>query len=717
MERSGMRLLGLLPILPLVLVGPACGEQASPGGAPGTAIHDSAGIRIVENAAPDRPAGLRPEEIAGLVPPDSALTAVPWGVAADPETGRIYVADRTAPRVVVFDRTGAYVETLGRGGEGPGEFRDPTALSVGASGVLTVWDTGRGILSRWSSDGELLDERRAPISYWGPGLHDGADALVTVTSKESGREMEQSLVAVADSDTTVLRSLPHQRTMVELPCMSGPMPRLFSPMVVWSARGDSVYVVKGPEYRIDAYAGGSLLSSIRRPVDALRVTAERAATRARARFRGFLRRCGITPEALVDAVGFVERISPIQWIVLDPAGRLWVTRSPGDMAAEHVDVLDAAGRYRGTVETSVMPLAFVSESRFVGLTLQQETGRTSLSLYELRESADSATASADRERPAWAPPVRSDLPEFRDCPACPVMVVLPRGRYTMGAPKGEWPAAEHPNRPAWTEEAEKPQVNVTIGYRLAIGKYEVTFEQWDACVEAGGCDHRPDDEGWGRGDRPVIHVSRSDARQYARWLSRRTGRDYRLPSEAEWEYAARAGTQTAFWWGDELGDGRIPCDGCGTEWDERSTAPVGSFPANPWGLHDMLSNVQEWVADCWHETHAGNPGDGSARTTSSPWWKESGWEDRRGRPCQRPAERGGAFGFYPWAIRVAARGYWWPNPNWHERKSATQGFRVALTVESGARPAPPDRRAESSPRRSPWLRPPGAARWDSDSGR
>ena len=261
------------------------------------------------------------------------------------------------------------------------------------------------------------------------------------------------------------------------------------------------------------------------------------------------------------------------------------------------------------------------------------------------------------------------------------MVELPPGDFLMGSPEGEAPAEEIPTRPEGIERAEKPRVEVTIGRPFAIGKYEVTFAEWDACVEAEGCEHRPEDEGWGRGDRPVIHVSRTDAKRYARWLSERTGEEYRLPSEAEWEYAARAGTETARWWGDELGEGRVPCDGCGTRWDGRSTAPVGSFPANPWGLHDMLSNVEEWVADCWHGSHEGHPGDASARIESSPWWREQGWKDRRGRPCRRPVERGGAYSFYPWTIRAASRDFYRPDPNWHERKDDAQGFRLARTVE------------------------------------
>ena len=269
------------------------------------------------------------------------------------------------------------------------------------------------------------------------------------------------------------------------------------------------------------------------------------------------------------------------------------------------------------------------------------------------------------------------LREFRDCPHGPIMVVLPPGRFLMGSPEGEAPAALNRVRPAWTEQSEKPQVEVEIAYPFAIGKYEITFAEWDRCVTVGGCSYRPEERGvhaswltppgrWKRGDRPVIHIARGDAEAYLAWLSAATGQRYRLPSEAEWEYAARGGTTTAYYWGNELGDGMAVCDGCGSQWDNRSTAPVGSFPPNPFGLHDMPGNVSEWVADCWIETHEGASTDGSPRIETSPWWKSG--------HCERPVRRGGAWGWYPWAIRAAARGFWRPGP-WTDREWG-YGFRV-----------------------------------------
>ena len=124
----------------------------------------------------------------------------------------------------------------------------------------------------------------------------------------------------------------------------------------------------------------------------------------------------------------------------------------------------------------------------------------------------------------------------------------------------------------------------------AVGKYEVTFAEWDTCVAGGGCSHKPKDLGWGRDRRPVIDVKWNNAQEYVKWLSRKTGKSYRLLFEAEWEYAARGGAKS-----EVFGKGNANCDGCGSRWDNKRTAPVGSFRANGFGLHDMLGNVMEWT--------------------------------------------------------------------------------------------------------------------------
>ena len=191
--------------------------------------------------------------------------------------------------------------------------------------------------------------------------------------------------------------------------------------------------------------------------------------------------------------------------------------------------------------------------------------------------------------------------DFKECAnGCPVMIVIPAGKFIMGSPENE------PDRDA----SEGPQHEVTIAKPFAVSKFEVTFEEWDACVAAAGCPRVPDR--WGRGEMPVINVSWDDAKQYVGWLSQLTGKEYRLLTEAEWEYAARAGANTRYSWGDDPGIGNANCDGCGSQWDLQQTAPVGSFKPNGFGLYDMHGNVWEWVEDSWHENYDGAPADGSA---------------------------------------------------------------------------------------------------------
>jgi formylglycine-generating enzyme required for sulfatase activity len=180
----------------------------------------------------------------------------------------------------------------------------------------------------------------------------------------------------------------------------------------------------------------------------------------------------------------------------------------------------------------------------------------------------------------------------------PVMVELPAGSYEMGS------AGNSLN----FDEGPRHLVNVAA---FSVGKYEVTFEEYDRFARATGR-RLPYDESWGRGGRPVINVSWDDARAYARWLSGQTGQVYRLPSEAEWEYFTRAGTTASFWWHDDSDNLHANCFNCGSEWDSLRTAPVGSFEANDFGLHDVTGNVQEWTSDCYHGSYQDAPVDGSA---------------------------------------------------------------------------------------------------------
>ena len=241
---------------------------------------------------------------------------------------------------------------------------------------------------------------------------------------------------------------------------------------------------------------------------------------------------------------------------------------------------------------------------------------------------------------------------FRDCEACPLMVVVPSGSYEMGSPSGE----------DGRDVGEGPLHRVTIPEPFAVGVYEVTFSEWDACRRDGGCTHNPGDRGWGRGDRPVINVSWEDAKDYVGWLSGETGEEYRLLSESEWEYAARAGTSTRYWWGDEGDRNRENCNGCGSRWDGEQTVLVGSFSANGFGLYDVHGNVWEWVEDCRHVDYAGAPSDGSAWIAGST--------------CSDRVLRGGSWGNDPWNLRSASRG--WDGAG--DRYDLI-GFRVASTLD------------------------------------
>ena len=222
------------------------------------------------------------------------------------------------------------------------------------------------------------------------------------------------------------------------------------------------------------------------------------------------------------------------------------------------------------------------------------------------------------------------------------MVDIPGGTFRMGDLSGDG------------RNDEKPVHSVAVpAFRL--GKYEVTFAQWDACAADGGCGrYTPYDEGWGRGNRPVINVSWDDIQGFIDWLNDKTGGSFRLPTEAEWEYAARAGSTTKYSWGNRIGNNRANCNGCGSRWDADRTAPVGSFSANAWGLHDMHGNVWEWVQDCWNKNYKGAPGDGSAWTSGDcsrrvlrggSWYNNPGYLRSASRPRNSRSIRNAAFGF------------------------------------------------------------------------
>jgi formylglycine-generating enzyme required for sulfatase activity len=227
----------------------------------------------------------------------------------------------------------------------------------------------------------------------------------------------------------------------------------------------------------------------------------------------------------------------------------------------------------------------------------------------------------------------------------PEMVVIPPGTFRRGDLQGDGDSDELPVR------------EVRIPRPIALSRYAVTFEDYDRFCELTGRP-KPDDESWGRARRPVVNVSWYDAVAYADWLSEQTGHRYRLPTNAEWEYAARAGTETRYWWGNKVGEDHADCAGCGSLWDSARTAPVGKFPPNGFGLFDMGGNVWQWVADCCDIDYGRAPTDGSAYVTSEY--------------CDKKVIRGGSWSVVPHELRAANR--------WRDftvRPSDDIGFRVA----------------------------------------
>lgn len=285
---------------------------------------------------------------------------------------------------------------------------------------------------------------------------------------------------------------------------------------------------------------------------------------------------------------------------------------------------------------------------------------------------------------------------FYDCSDCPVMVVIPAGKFLMGSSMEET-QRDIAAMPSDESEADKrsfssehPQHVVAIDQPFALGRYLVTRREFASFVrETGyaasrGCtlyvNHRyPSRPGadWQNpgfaqtDDDPVVCITWNDAQAYVAWLNSKVerqtggahGEPYHLPSEAEWEYAARAGTTTARWWGDAIGKDNADCEGCGSPWDDLRPSPVGSFAPNPFELFDMLGSAWEWTEDCWHEDYIGAPTDGVAWTT--------------GDSCgQYHALRGGAFFNRAWVLRSAKRIYWKT-----DESGDFIGFRVAKKLQ------------------------------------
>ena len=341
-------------------------------------------------------------------------------------------------------------------------------------------------------------------------------------------------------------------------------------------------------------------------------------------------------------------LAPAAWADYDAGRKAWAAREKKENPAI-LALLE--GKTWAEVEVKVEDAAFArarsagTAAAYAGYLSEYPRGRHAEEAKRLKAQNEKL------ERIRW-PTGRT----FRDCPECPEMVVVPAGSFIMGSPHDELGRTKD----------EGPLHRVTISRPFDVGKYEVTFAEWEACVKAGGCRHRPGNEGWGRGRRPAINVSWDDVKAYVKWLSEKTGKRYRLLSEAELEYAARAGTTTPFHFGRAIStsqanyNGNYTYGGGAKSVYRRKTVPVGSFPANGFGLHDAHGNVWEWVEDCWNGNYRGAPSDGS------PWTSGD---------CSRRVLRGGSWKYKPGNLRSTNRSRSWPG-----NRVNFDGFRVARTL-------------------------------------
>lgn len=259
-----------------------------------------------------------------------------------------------------------------------------------------------------------------------------------------------------------------------------------------------------------------------------------------------------------------------------------------------------------------------------------------------QDSGQERSETVENENPVAVQAIGVYQDKLKNGDMGPVMVRLPAGSFLMGSDD------------TMPYQDERPQHKVKL-QEFSISRHEISFNEYLRFAQSTKRPI-PGDMGWGRDDRPIINVSWQDAVDYTAWLSKQTGHEYRLPTEREWEYAAKAGTNTDFWWGLEVGQGNANCGTCGSEWDSRQSAPVGSFSPNQFGLHDTIGNVQEWTDSCYHPDYQGAPEFGAK------------WS---GGDCSRRVVRGSSFATYESDLRVTKRYKYGINT-----RTDTIGFRI-----------------------------------------
>ncbi|OQX18829.1 MAG: hypothetical protein BWK76_06410 [Desulfobulbaceae bacterium A2] len=352
--------------------------------------------------------------------------------------------------------------------------------------------------------------------------------------------------------------------------------------------------------------------------------------------------CVVIRRALV--AGFVALLATSTSALANDKGMLSIVTEPGDAKI----FIDGTHKGNSPAEPGQSFTIKLDEGEYTVSAIKSPDGGQEQFAEKMVFVADDTMQTitlklADRAPAEQAPATTGYMPN-------PEMVAIKAGSFRMGCLESDKKCLSD----------AKPVLDMNVA-AFEIGKYEVTFEMWDACFAQGGCKHLPSDDGRGRGQRPVMNVSWNDIQEFLAWINQKTGKNYRLPTEPEWEYAARAGTVTVYSWGDEVGKDHANCAGCGSQWDNKQTAPVGSFAANPWGVHDMHGNVREWVDGC--------PWSYKAVSTQASDWKYPGkcTPDRR-------VLRGGSWLSIPSYVRAASRDDATP-----EDRNRFNGFRLAMS--------------------------------------
>lgn len=605
------------------------------------------------------------------------------GAVVEDALGRVWVVDAPENEVRVFDRAGAFVRSVGREGEGPGEFKRIGPAFPGPNGQIWIEDIELARFEVFDTAGTRIAGHRSTIRQRGGWRHWTADGRLLAADVETRPDGEDhpfikihriddqgvlEVVGVAEPPG-MPEPDPYQVVAFEYPEGGGIEQALpFTPMTGLANGRDGDWWLLCASCGRNSYdlvrmnADGDTLLTIRRRYDPVVIPEDvrRDALSSLERYEdGAIR---VTPRLSLDLIP--GEYPPFGGMMAASDGVLWLQAATAD-GRTGFDVFSADGRYLGQPEVrssldgmrfqtittnSIYAVAYdeLGINQVVRLDIDREPFRDGAATGAsapggpqgdgvVSDVGEAEGAGHDVSANVSEAPEPESVPTppggaFQDCAACPWMIEVPAGSFLMGSPESE--EGRHEN--------EGPRHRVEVA-AFAAGVYEVTFDEWEACLAAGGCSYAPPEVG-PRGLTPVMWVEWEHTQEYIAWLSRETGEEYRLLTEAEWEYAARAGSTTARYWGDSDRDqcrhangfDRVGHDTIGNLYRQPVAcddghgrrAPVGSYLPNAFGLYDMLGNVLEWTQDCWNGSYEGTPVDGTA------------WESGR---CDIRVVRGGHY--------------------------------------------------------------------------